>query len=449
MAIGKLSTLGLGSQGALNNDIIDKLKDADKSALVTPIENRLTAIKNKSDELAEVKKLMLSLSTTVSNLTLDEPYNSVKTDLSGSSVKITTDGKVGNRSFSIDVEKLATKDVFEANDGFSAKSSTLEAGDLKIKVGDGEEKTISIKDGDTIEDLVKNINEQLGEEVEASLLNVGGSKPYKLIIKSVNTGEDNQLTISSTSNSFSNGIDRLGDPAQDAVFKLDGVSVTRSTNKIDDLVDNITINLEDTGKTEVSIKEDDSKIVDGIKDFVEKYNKLAKVLSADTKYDSEKKQAGIFQGNSNIVGIMRSLSDIVGTTVSKDSKMAGDFGLELQRDGTIKFDETKFQDAYKSNSAVTIEFFKASDASSGFFNKLEDKIFDISTSSNGVIKSYKKDLDAQSTRYEELKAKAEAKLNARYEILTKKFAAADALIGRLNSSSDVLQQMIEAQFAKN
>ena len=447
MALGALSTLGLGSQGVLTNDILDKLKDADKASLITPIETRQKAIQNKIDEVGAIKKLMNSLSTSVTNMTYDSTYEDMKTELSGSSISIKTDGKVENQSFSLEVTKLATKDIFESSDSFSAKDSSLQSGDITIGIGSDSFK-IDIQNGDTLEDLVKNINSNTDGKIEASILNVGGSNPYKLIIKSAQTGKDNQLTITQNSDSFSNGISRIGDPAQDAEFTLDGVSVTRSSNKIDDLIENITITLEKEGKTDVSLKKDNSKIVDGIKDFVEKYNELAKVLIGDTKYDSEKKEAGIFQGNSEIRSIMRSLSDIVSTTVSKDSKMAGDFGLELQRDGTLTFDESKFQKAYDSDEAKVVEFFKASDASSGMFNKLESKLFDINTSSKGTIKSLKKSLEEESKRYEELQKKAQEKLDARYEILTKKFAAADAVMGKLNSSSNVLQHMIDAQFAK-
>ncbi len=448
MAVGELSTLGLGSQGILTNDIIDKLKNADKSSLITPIKTKQTIIQNKINEVGAIKKLMNSLSTSVTNMTYDTPYQEMKKDLTGSSISIDVNEKVDNQNFSLDVTKIATKDIFESSDGFTTKDSSLKSGDITIGIGDDSFK-IDIKDGDTLEDLVKNINENTNGKVEASILNVGGDNPYKLIIKSTKTGEDNRLTITQNSDSFSNGIDRLGDEAHDAEFKFNGISVTRSSNEVDDLVNGVTIKLEKEGLTDVSLKNDNSKIVDGIKDFVEKYNTLSKVLTADTKYDSEKKQAGIFQGNSEIRSIMRSLNDIVSTTISKDSKVAGDFGLEIKRDGTLSFDEIKFQKAYDSDKTKTVEFFKASDATSGMFNKLESKLFDINTSSKGTIKSLKKSLEANSKRNEEAIKKAQIQLDSRYEILTRKFASADALMGRLNSSSDILTQMIDAQFAKN
>jgi flagellar hook-associated protein 2 len=446
MDFGALSTLGLGSQGVLTNDIIDKLKEADKASIVTPIENKKTAVENKKTELAEIKKLVSELSTAVTDMTYDTPYDTVTKDITGDSVSITTSGSVNEQAISIDVTQLATKDIYEASDGFASKDASLQSGTFTINLG--QDYDITINDGDTLEDLVEKINNQTDGKVEASILNVSGTNPYKLIIKSAQTGKENQMTISSDSDSFSGGISRIGDPAQDAVFKVDGVEITRATNKIDDLIKNITIKLEKEGKSDVTIKKDNSKIIEGINKFVEKYNAVINKISEDTKYDPEKKEAGIFQGNSDIRNITRSLQDIIATTVSKDGKMSEDFGLSLQRDGTLKFDEDKFKEAYEKDSSITVEFFKASNATDGLFNKLESKLFDIAISSDGTLKTLNKNFEDDITRYDKELSKAQDRLDRQYEILTKKFASFDLVMGKLSSQSQTLDSMIKAQFAK-
>ena len=40
---GALSTLGLGSQGVLTNDIIDQLKEADTSSIINLLKTRLNS----------------------------------------------------------------------------------------------------------------------------------------------------------------------------------------------------------------------------------------------------------------------------------------------------------------------------------------------------------------------------------------------------------------------
>ena len=444
---GVLSSLGLGSQGILNNDLIDKLKDADKASIVTPIENKKNELIEKKNELDEIKKLMSDLNKATTDMTYDTPYESVEIDTSGSSISVSTTGSVKPDNFTIDVTNIATKDIYESSDNFTTKDATLQAGTFSISIGDNTF-DIDINEGDTLQDLVNNINKNTDSKVEASILNVGGDNPYKLIVKSAETGEANRITISTDSDSFTNGLSRIGDPAKDAVFSFNGVTITRSSNKIDDLIDNVHIELKESGKTEVTIIDDNTKIIDGIKNFVEKYNEVAKKIKEDTKYDSENKSAGIFQGNSAIRDILRNIQDIITTTVSKDKKMARDFGLELQRDGTLSFDENKFKSAYNENREQTIEFFKASDATSGLFNKLEDKLYDIVISSKGTIKTLKKSLEDDIKRYEKLQKDAEERLERRYNILAKKFASYDEIMGKLNQSSNLISQLIEAELAQ-
>ena len=50
--LGTLSSLGIGS-GVLNYDVIDKLKNADKSIMVKPLENKLDLLKKKESALSQ------------------------------------------------------------------------------------------------------------------------------------------------------------------------------------------------------------------------------------------------------------------------------------------------------------------------------------------------------------------------------------------------------------
>ncbi len=52
---GALSTLGLGSQGVLTNDIIDQLKEADTSSIIKPIENKIELSTTKQSTLSDIK----------------------------------------------------------------------------------------------------------------------------------------------------------------------------------------------------------------------------------------------------------------------------------------------------------------------------------------------------------------------------------------------------------
>ena len=61
-------------------------------------------------------------------------------------------------------------------------------------------------------------------------------------------------------------------PAEDAVFKVDGVEVTRSSNTVDDLIAHVTLELKGEGKVRINIVRDLETTVENLNKFIEEYN---------------------------------------------------------------------------------------------------------------------------------------------------------------------------------
>ena len=76
-------------------------------------------------------------------------------------------------------------------------------------------------------------------------------------------------------------------------------------------------------------------------------------------------------------------------------------------------------------------------------------MFDISTSSKGVLKSIKKNITDEITRYDSDIKDAQKKLDRRFETLSRRFASFDLVMGKLDSQAQTLDNIIKAQFAKD
>ncbi len=442
---GTLSTLGIGSNGALSYDIIDQLKEADTSAIIKPIENKIELNSLKQDKLSDLTKLVSNLNTEVVALSDPTIYDAKISDLTGDSISIETDSKAQVGNYSLDVTNLATKDIKQSQTGYAYDEALMGAGNMSLTIGTGEDQKtfdISIKSTDSIKTVVKKINESTDNLIEASLINVGGSNPYHIILKSANTGASNNITVSGDYN-----FDQVGEGAKDAKFNLDGIDITRPDNKIDDLIDGTTITLEKEGKTNISIKQDNTKLTEGMEKFVQQYNALVEGFTESTKFDKEANTTGLFQGDSSVRSAENMIKDALILTTSKDGKMMNDFGLDLQRDGTIEFDKSKFATMLKEDPQSVEDFFRGTNGRDGAFNRVESAIFDIKTSSNGVLKSLAKNLEDDATRLEEQQKIAQKRLDDRYSIMAKKFASYDAIIAKLNSQGDTLTAMIDAEQA--
>ena len=70
MALGKVSSLGFGSQ-VLTQDVIDKLKAADEAGQIKPVTAKITANATKQKDLTALKTLIGTFRSSVSTLADD------------------------------------------------------------------------------------------------------------------------------------------------------------------------------------------------------------------------------------------------------------------------------------------------------------------------------------------------------------------------------------------
>ena len=90
-------------------------------------------------------------------------------------------------------------------------------------------------------------------------------------------------------------------------------------------------------------------------------------------------------------------------------------------------------------------FFIGEGETKGIFRNMNTELFQIGTSSDGVLKTLKANFDTKSTTLIESLEKAQKRLDAKYEIMQKRFASYDAVIGRLSNASSMLTSLIDAQ----
>lgn len=93
--------------------------------------------------------------------------------------------------------------------------------------------------------------------------------------------------------------------AQDAIFKIDGLTVTRSSNQVDDLLEGVKLTINGPGTVIMDITQDAEQAVTGVQDFVTAYNdaldwiniRLSESTQEDAADDFSKK-FGLLHGNS-------------------------------------------------------------------------------------------------------------------------------------------------------
>ena len=179
--------------------------------------------------------------------------------------------------------------------------------------------------------------------------------------------------------------------AQDAKFNFNGIDITRSSNKVDDLIIGVTFNLNNvdeknstTGalkESVITIGKDTDAVVKSLKSMVTAYNDLISNISTATSYDRENGVAGTLNGMSEITGIKRKLQNLFESSNS-DGKSLQNFGFSFTEKGVLSVDESKLKDTISKDYEGFKSFFTNSTEykNAGVFGKVEinQKLDDIS-----------------------------------------------------------------------
>lgn len=251
--------------------------------------------------------------------------------------------------------------------------------------------------------------------------------------------------------------------ASDAKFTYNGVSITRPSNEINDVINGVSLTLQSTtepGKPAIiSIGRDNQTIIDNVKEFVKAYNELIPKLDEVTRYDPDTKIAGIFNGVSDIRMIRSTINSIFSNTMSIDGKMDSlvNYGLTLDDKSKMTLDEGKLSSALNSDPQKAQDFFYGSDKKNfqgreihqdGVFVKLNNALGDLVDGSNARLKVYEESLDKDAKNLSKDKKNAQDLLKTRYDTMAERFAAYDEQIAKANNSFNSVQMMIDQSIGK-
>jgi len=242
--------------------------------------------------------------TSAESATATATYEAEKTYL----VNTTISNGVDKTSISADTDwsgagNVEEGDIFTVNAGVS--DTTLNSGAVIAKTD-----KFSFTDADgTINDTVTFANETV-VQVAARLNSISGlsaqiidtngdGSSYSLIVSSDNTGAESGFKITEVSSSvagrwattavpssdaINNNFSQL---ARDATFKLDGISVSRSTNNISDLLDGATVNLKSdlAGSSVISFSRSETAIRQSVNDTIFSLNEFKTEIDRLTYID--------------------------------------------------------------------------------------------------------------------------------------------------------------------
>lgn len=202
MATGTLSSLGLGSE-VLNQETLEKLKNADISAKVKPYETKIETNTTKQKALTELTTKLAAFQSAVSSLGDSTAFGKRKVTPSvtgdSAAATLTASNGVSVQNLSVKVEKIAQKDVFQSG-GITKDTDRVLTGNQQAAsftiMQNGKEYTIKVEANTTYADLAEKINSATDGKVIAKIVSTGEKgTPYRFTLSSKETGADNAISF--------------------------------------------------------------------------------------------------------------------------------------------------------------------------------------------------------------------------------------------------------------
>jgi flagellar hook-associated protein 2 len=382
-----IESLGLGS-GVLTNDLVEKIVGAEREASDKRLDRDEEILDARITAYGEIKSLASTLQSATSALSLPSTAGSTTASSSDEAI-LTTEASILAEPGTYSVEVLNTAKAHSVvTDAYSSIDEIIGTGEIQITFGaityDGGGGFLS-QDVDptkggapiTIDDSNKTLsgireainNADIG--AKASIINDGSG--YRLVISSEDTGEQNAMRImtlddggavattglsSIAYNEVQTGVGTMSETAkgEDALLKANGLTITRESNSIDEVVPGVTLNLlsADVGKPiSIVVAPDTAGVQEKIQDFVTAYNDFKKFSDELTSYNSDTDQAGLLLGDSTLRGIQSQIRSMISQPIEglagTKYRSLTELGVNTDRtnDFLLEFDPAVFSKAMK------------------------------------------------------------------------------------------------------
>lgn len=365
MTVDYLNALNVGS-GLKTNEIIDALVEAERAPKASEI---TTAKEKRTVEISGLGQIKSGFEKMDTSLAPVEKITGLAVASSGTGMAVEiSDARIAkNFSHAMNVNAVAASHTLVFGN-YSGETASVGTGSLAFSFGTWDSggnfsansartaKTITLATGSgTLADLRDAIN-NADMQVTASILKTS-STSYSLVLQS-REGAAHAMQITATEDSGVAGFNNFAYTsvdantetitAADASFTMDGVTITRDSNEITDLIDGVKLTVKSTtsaaetvsGTYESTVAEAAMQIM------VDQINALSTTLKDLSKRGTGGAGDGPLAGDPYVMMLRRQLRGYTTSAITGFGDSAvylTDFGVTTARDGSISLDSTKFQ----------------------------------------------------------------------------------------------------------
>lgn len=475
-----LSSPGLGS-GLDVNSIVTKLVAIERQP-IEKLQQQSTAIQSKLSSFGLLQSYMSNVRDIADRLSTPSFWTANTATSSDAGVAVSATATASAGSYSVAVSQLAGPQSL-ASKVFASSATTVGNGTLRIEVGGWNAaqtvftpnalKTpidIVIAPGQDSLDAIKSQINTANAGVTASIVN--DANGARLVMRSVATGVASAVRVTATDgdgvNNDTGGLSALAfDPpnaapvvppatgqmaqtlaGKDTLASINGLAVTSASATLANVIDGVTltVNSVTTTAATVTVGLDTATQRKAIADFAKALSDVNSYISTQTKYDATTKKAAALQGDRATLTVQSTIRSMMVGSSSASGSFArlNDVGVELQKDGTLKINDSRLSAALTNPAEVAKLFSNASpDATSAQgFGVRAKALATALLGSDGAITTHSKGLRASIQRNADAQQTLEDRVAMTQARLQKQYSALDTLMSQITSQNNSLTQSL-------
>jgi len=407
----------------------------------------LQALQNENADLLARKTQLSSIGNSVSSLTgafqsLVQVSEGKALQASSSNTSVAT---VANSSATAaatytinEVTSLAAAASETSVSGYANSQSTQvsASGTVELTVGTSNY-TLNLSSGSNNLAGLRDAINSLGVGVTASIITTGtGANPNYLSISANTPGE---TTLKLVEDPSGTPVDLITNTNQgsNTEFKLNGLTVVRTSNQVNDVVPGLSFNLlaETSTPVTLTLSTQKSQLINGLNDFVSAFNTLTSSVSSQVG-----PAAGLLSGDFLVREVQKAQREVSGY-ISDEGLALSDLGITFDATGKASFDDAKVQ-AFTDQQLQDAFSFLGTDTTG--FGKLATRFSEISDPVSGLIQLQQTSYDKSDSRLQSQIADLEERIDNMQKSAALRLQQIDALLGTLESQQRVIDASIQA-----
>ncbi|GAB48128.1 flagellar filament capping protein FliD [Mobilicoccus pelagius] len=395
--------------------------------------NVLTTLNGQMKSLGDLAKTFKP--DTVTGASVFTGVTAASTNKDVATATATDKAAAGSLTFTVRSIAQAGSGAFDTT--FKADQNVSDS-DFSLKIGSGDKSAdITVKAGMKIGDVAALIN-QSDAGVKATTVQVAPNT-YKLQITSATSGAQSGVNVvgdtgAPTAASILGGFKQLTEP-RDTVLQVGdegtGYQVTSNTRDVKDVIPGVTISpvKVDANPVTIDLNADVDGMASKMEAFVKAANDAMGTITNNSKWDSDKKVGGPLLGDSLTRGLRDQLQNAF---TGSATALPATLGISIERDGTLKFDKTKFTANYKNDpDAVT-------KAAGEISSTVENVSKQATSAADGALTNRIESERSSMKDYTTQLSKFEDRMALRESTLKQQFSAMESMLSKMQAQGNWL-----------